>query len=264
MFTGQTLGGEPISIPVNGANQMPKPIFKQPSPYELLKPTLTDLEKSLNTWDDSAAETVKGQLDIVLEEGGEPALKSLAVDHYHIPLEEAERLSNTPAEGYTNALEQIIEGKFVDDAQVKFKADQVNAYQRAQLELKKQEIQKRAQQEGKAASASLLNYEIKRAQNEQYYNALTSGDPTEGGLVALNGANGLNIEFDKKWPSGDPYYVITDSKGNDKDYDPESAAAFLQNNLQILSPDQLQKANTGGTGNKTQFNNKDARKKYDY
>ena len=195
MFTGQTLGGEPISIPVNGANQMPKPIFKQPSPYELIKPTLTELEKSLNVWDDAATETIKGQLDIVLEEGGEPALKSLAVDHYGISLEEANRLSDEPAENHTNALEKYVEEKFVNDAQIKFKADQLTAAQQADLAFKKQQLYNKQQQGGgnTAAAIKQQNEIIQREQNTQILNtAVAGGKDKATGLIGVGGITGVN------------------------------------------------------------------------
>ena len=143
MFEGSTEGGEEVSIPVNGAANMPKPILKQPSPYETMKEPLKEFNNQ--PWSDDIGEFAATQLDAVLAKGGEPALLSLAVDHMGIPYNEAKQLASMEADGYTSALEQQVEGQWIQDAKSIHVADQIKTEKEqlynANLELRNKQLQ---------------------------------------------------------------------------------------------------------------------------
>ena len=205
VFGGVTDAENPVSIPVNGINNMPKPILKQPSPWEQLKQPIKDIQSAgAEFWNGDVEEAVKGALDGVLQAGGDSALLSLAVDHYNIPLEEAKALADSPAEGYSSALEQMVEDKWVETGKQGFINDQINAEQARQFKLQEQRLADQQQAGTKALTGAQLT-ELRRQQeqtaNQQIFNsAIQAGD--------LNSLQGLgSISKVKKNFFGDGWTI---------------------------------------------------------
>ena len=159
-LVGLTKGGEQVSIPVAGSGQMPKPILKQPSPYELLKDPIKQLNKEAEFWGPDAADFAAAQLDNVLSQGGSAALKSLAADHYGMSLEDIEALDKQSAEGYSSELEKRVEERWIKDAETLFVDDQINAEQRRQFQIQQQKINTAAQQGGAGGLTANKAWEI--------------------------------------------------------------------------------------------------------
>ena len=134
---------QPFSYPASGIGQMPKPVLKQPGPTETLKKPMAELSKRLNAWDDvESADFAKQQLDAVIEQGGDGALKSLALDHFKDEKEfrgktsaEITALADEPApEGSdaSNLLEHMVEQSWVGTAKSMFVTDKL-AQEKEQL-----------------------------------------------------------------------------------------------------------------------------------
>ena len=234
-LVGFTNGGEEVSIPVQGSGQMPKPILKQPAPYELLKDPIKQLQQQAEFWGPDAQDFAKGQLDNVLTSGGEGALKSLAADHYGYSLEKIEELENTPAEGYSSELERQIEDRWVKSAETMFVNDQINAEQARQFQLQQDRLNAQQQQGGAAASASLLNYQFKQAENQQNIQRLNTAAQNPGGFASFNGFNGLNVEYSEPGYFSGGSYTVTDSKGNKQKIPEDQAYDFFFNTLGVVT-----------------------------
>ena len=214
VFEGTTEGGSPVSIPVNGSANMPKPVLKQPSPYEIMKEPLKEFNNQ--GWSEDVAEFSRQQLDSVLAKGGDQALLSMAVDHMGIPANEARELANMEADGYTSALEQQVEEKWVEDARAIHIYDQ-QKQQKALLEAKKLELQQQRLEATTATQNRQLDYTERNLDlQEDKWNekleqeallkenrAITAThikeiDPESSDFIAQMSAQGIVVAQDKK------------------------------------------------------------------
>ena len=237
-LVGFTNGGEEVSIPVQGSGQMPKPILKQPAPFELLKDPLKTLQDQKEFWDEDAVDFSKGQLDNILNQGGEGALKSLAADHYGYSLEQIEDLENTPAEGYSSALEQQIEEKWVQTANTMFLNDQLKAREQREFQLQQQRIEAQQQQGGASTSAAatkLYHDQLLNAENNQLVDNAATQPIGSGAFQTLAGrGNIMNVEYSKGW-FGNPgtYKVLVKGAKEPIDVPEAQAAQYFKNFLGV-------------------------------
>ena len=165
-MAGVTEGGEPISIPVTGIGNMPKPILKQPSPYEQLKGPMKEIQQRLISKEgneDEISDYARAQFDSVVEQGGDQAVLSMAVDHMGLSYEEAKKLEGTPLEGYRNALEKQVEDNWVNAAGDMFVADEFK--QKQQL-INQQKLQQQKQQAAQNADIAQQRLDIAREQQD--------------------------------------------------------------------------------------------------
>ena len=236
-FFGVTDGGEEVKVPVNGMGNFPQVIAKAQPPSAILNKQLLQYEKDTNFWDDKAGGAAAGAaLDEFLAEAGDNGLKSLAADYYGYDLEDIAELEQTPAEGFSSALEQEIEGKITETMRGLYNNNQLNAYQQAQVARQQEQDAIQAQQTGTPKSASLLNYEAKVNENNYNFNRIQAYATTPGGFTEFNGTNGMNIEYSKGWFGRPGTYKITDSKGNVQDVPEAQASSFFMNTLGVIPP----------------------------
>ena len=230
---GTTQGGQEINIPVNSSGRMPKPIIKQPVPSQIYGPLVKELAADeAGVFDESATEAVKGKLDEVLAAGGENALKSLAVDHYGLDLDDAnEKLAVLDEDGVSE-LEKFVEGKFVEGASKVFRVDQLNAQQQAQNAIAWRKLHNSEEQQqynrnnpSTDFNASAAKFQANAQELDRIDNILNTGS-----FEQLNGTNGIGIESYDPFGSADLGYKIT-IDGKTKKMTPEQAKIWLANNL---------------------------------
>ena len=102
-------------------------------------------------------------------------------------------------------------------------------YQDATLDLQQQRLNQGLNSQGQP-NASLQKLQLDQQQRQNISNAIRTANPTTGGLTALNGVGGYQVEFNEPF-IGSNSYTIIDPKGNKQKLSPAQAQVFLQNTL---------------------------------
>ena len=245
-------GSEPISsLDIKNTKNIPKPIAKQPSPWQQLKPITAELQKSNPEFGDDARAAVEGALDNLLNTGGEDALKSLAIDHMGFTPEKAEQFWLDSQEDGESALEAEVAAEWLQIAEDQFQDNKLTKYQSEQIRLK-EEAAIRAQQQGESVISAnkqqqLIQQAYQRQENQvAVTNAVKSGNyqsvfgrnfPGSSRSISFAGKGtdvpGFNtLDRDTRRALQQGLYVIIDSTGNSQKFaNKEALDGFLNQTL---------------------------------
>ena len=195
-FSGTTANGEEINIPASGANQIPKPIMKAPAPYETFKEPMAVLAQTKGAWDEGMEGNVTNQFDQIAD--NDKALLAMAVDHYGIPLAEAKRLQSEIKDG-GNALQDVIEPKFIEDAKITFKEER-EKFEDAQIKQKIEEqrlfnLERQVNRQDGQFAIQQEQHKMRQEEHEQKTQALQAAKEQKALVHENNVSMVQNLDF---------------------------------------------------------------------
>ena len=258
-------GSEEFSIPINQLQKIPQPIKKVDSFESLTKDTAKILSTPVERFDPVTGRTtmesptpnlnnqeyntgIRTAFDEFLKQQGNNGLRSLAVDHLGMDIDEMEGKINSGAfvprdedfsqeeiangfgdmigERFSSQLEFEMEKQFIKTGMQQSQYTQLQNKMQAELDLKRRQLdiqaQNAARQQAKAASGTAQ--ERMMASNQRFFQSNVKAlgenfDPTkEESIAILNQDTNANVNFEMR--DGKLYAVGRNSKTNEEQAEP--------------------------------------------